>query len=265
MRILCFSDLHVPEWSDYQALDDRYKDFGGLTKIPELIDLGKPDVIVATGDVVFPTDLPNYYEIVESIFGNELPVVTCLGNHEFWGRPWQETENILAGAKADRPETNVICLDIEKYAIIGCSLFVGGMLFFDGSMRWRDNQELYPMNGWNDRCITDLATEYKKRCEAYQRDITENVFLYSKGKNTILCTHHVPHEELNMHEPSPYSFYSGVKNLLADLEPDRTMTNVSISGHTHKRCVGKELEGFLCVNIGKSEDEYDINYFCLEV
>lgn len=264
MRVLCFSDLHIPKWEDYLRMDDRYIDWGGLTKIKPLITQSNPDVVVATGDLVYPTDLPNYYEILENVFGSDIPVVTTLGNHEFWGRSFEETIQVLADAGAKHPNSNIHCLDLCRAYDTPDTVFVGGMLFFDGSMRWLESQQLYPLNGWNDCYITDLV-DYKKVCDRYKSEIKENVSMWSTGKHTILCTHHLPHSALNMHEPSPYSFYSGVDNLLAELSPDTTKSNVSISGHTHRRCVGKTLEGWLCVNVGKSVDDYDINYFCLEV
>lgn len=265
MRILCFSDLHIPRWCDYLTRDKRYLDWGGFTKIKPLIDQSKPDVIVATGDLVDPRDIGIYYEILDSVFGGDIPLITTLGNHEFWGRSFAETRQLIRAATEDSKHNNIHCLDVCNYHIIDNTLFVGGMLFFDGSMRWRENQGLYPLNGWNDCYISDLKYGYNHVCSDYIQDISENVALYAEGRNTILCTHHVPHEDINAHEPSPYSFYSGTKNILKDLKVDPSMSNVSISGHTHKRCVGKQLENFLCVNVGKSEDEYDINYFCLEV
>ncbi|MEG1980654.1 MAG: hypothetical protein RR060_07985, partial [Victivallaceae bacterium] len=83
------------------------------------------------------------------------------------------------------------------------------------------------------------------------------------GMPTALCTHHVPHWQLNGHEPSPYSFYCGVKDLVHELPFDPKYANALICGHTHRRIIGEVVPGFMCVNVGS--DYGKLEYFLLEM
>ncbi len=75
-----------------------------------------------------------------------------------------------------------------------------------------------------------------------------------QGMPTVLCTHHVPHQELNAHPPGYYDFYCGMKDLLSELDFERNLPNYIICGHTHRRVIGEAIPGFMCVNVGY-EDE----------
>ena len=62
-----------------------------LQSIRDLVEDTKPDVAVVTGDTVPPPFVNSLNAFFGNLFPAELPVVATLGNHEFWGRPFEET------------------------------------------------------------------------------------------------------------------------------------------------------------------------------
>ena len=86
MKILCVSDLHLRTGDVSDAIHrQRFTPF--LQSIRDLVEDTKPDVAVATGDIVPPPFVNSLNALFCSLFPAELPVVATLGNHEFWGRP----------------------------------------------------------------------------------------------------------------------------------------------------------------------------------
>ena len=120
-----------------------------LQSIRDVVEDTTPDVIVVTGDTV-PTP---YVVSLKAFFGNlfpsNIPVIATLGNHEFWERSFEETLANARNQNADAP--NVHILDAEPSVIIEGYNFVGGCLFFDGSMRWREDDDLLPWDGRHTR------------------------------------------------------------------------------------------------------------------
>ena len=88
-------------------------------------------VVVAAGSLVSSLNA-----LFGSLFPSELPVVATLGNHEFWGRPFEETLEEARNQNVSAPDVHI--LDAEPSVEIDGYNFVGGCLFFDGSMRWHD-------------------------------------------------------------------------------------------------------------------------------
>ena len=90
MKILCLSDLHQ-RMTDISDVIHQRRFTPFLQSIRNLVDDMQPDVAVVTGDTV-PTP---YVSSLNAFFGNlfpsELPVVATLGNHEFFGRTFEET------------------------------------------------------------------------------------------------------------------------------------------------------------------------------
>ena len=125
--------------------------------------------------------------------------------------------------------------------------FVGGTLFFDGSMRIRENQKVDEWDGWQDWRIVDIESRYME-INAHYVDMIRSKM--KPGMPTALCSHHLPHERLNGHSPSHYNFYSGVKDLVHDLPFDPLYNNYLICGHTHRRVIGEVIPGFMGVNVG---------------
>ena len=96
---------------------------------------------------------------------------------------------------------NIFYLDLIGAVELGGVNFVGGTLFFDGSMRIRDNQRVDEWDGWQDWRIVDIESRYMEFNAYYVDMIRAKMKL---GMSTALCTHHVPHVRLNGHEPSHY-------------------------------------------------------------
>ncbi|MBQ7649409.1 MAG: hypothetical protein IJS15_00535, partial [Victivallales bacterium] len=96
---------------------------------------------------------PPFVNSLKTFFGNlfpsELPVVATLGNHEFWGRPFEETLEEARNQTVEAP--NVHILDAKPSVEIDGYNFVGECLFFDGSMRWREDDDIVPWDGWHTR------------------------------------------------------------------------------------------------------------------
>ena len=257
MKILCLSDLHQ-RMTDISDVIHQRRFTPFLQSIRDLVEDTRPDVVVVTGDTV-PTP---YVSSLNAFFGNlfpsELPVVATLGNHEFWARPFEETLENVRNQNAEAP--NVHILDAEPSVEIDGYNFVGGCLFFDGSMRWRENDTLLPWDGWQDWRIVDIESRYME-FNAYYVDMIRAKM--KPGMPTALCTHHVPHVRLNGHEPSHYSFYTGMKDLVHELPFDPLYNNYLICGHTHRRVIGEVVPGFMGVNVGSDYD--DLKTFTLKV
>lgn len=185
-------------------------------------------------------------------------MVATLGNHEFWGRPFEETLEEARNQNVSAP--NVHILDAESSVEIDGYNFVGGCLFFDGSMRWHEDDTLLPWNGWQDWRIPDIEQRYEEFCAFYVERIRKAM---KPNMPNILCTHHLPHVALNGHAPNHYSFYSGVKDLVSQLPFDDAFPNALICGHTHRRVIGEAVPGFHCVNVGS--DYGVLMYYLLEL
>ena len=77
--------------------------------------------------------------------------------------------------------------------------FVGGTLFFDGSMRIRESQRVDEWDCWQDWRIGEIAMRYME-FNAYYVDMIKSKM--KPGISPVFCTHHVPHVLLNSHDPS---------------------------------------------------------------
>ena len=257
MKILCLSDLHQ-RMTDISDVIHQRRFTPFLQSIRDLVEDTRPDVAVVTGDTV-PT---SYVSSLNAFFGNlfpsELPVVATLGNHEFWERPFEETlENVR---NQNDEAANVHILDAEPSVEIDGHNFVGGCLFFDGSMRWREDDDIIPWDGWQDWRIPDIEQRYKEFNAYYVERIRKAM---KPNMPNVLCTHHLPHIALNGFEPNHYSFYSGMRDLVSQLPFDDAFPNALICGHTHKRVIGEVVKGFYCINVGS--DYGVLMYYLLEM
>ena len=257
MKLLCLSDLHLRSDTVVAAIDQgRLSPF--LGQIAARVTEVSPDAVVVTGDTVFPAQVRLLSAMLRKLIPAELPVVATLGNHEFWGRTFEDT---LAKLKEQtQADPNIFYLDLIGAVELGGVNFVGGTLFFDGSMRIRDNQRIDQWDGWQDWRIVDIESRYME-FNAYYVDMIRAKM--TPGMPTALCTHHVPHVRLNGHEPSHYSFYTGVKDLVHELPFDPLFNNYLICGHTHRRVIGEVVPGFMGVNVGS---DYDVlQTFTIEI
>ena len=248
MRLLCLSDLHLRSEAVVAAIDrQRLSPF--LAQIAATVAEVSPDAVVVTGDTVTPAQVRLLSATLRTFIPAELPVIATLGNHEFWGRTFEVT---LAKLKEQTlADPNIFYLDLIGAVELGGVNFVGGTLFFDGSMRIRDNQRIDQWDGWQDWRIVDIESRYME-FNAYYVDMVRAKM--KPGMPTALCTHH---------EPSHYSFYTGMKDLVHELPFDPMYNNYLICGHTHRRVIGEVVPGFMGVNVGSDYD--DLKTFTLEV
>ena len=257
MKLLCLSDLHLRSDTVVAAINQgRLSPF--LGQIAARVTEVSPDAVVVTGDTVFPAQVRLLSAMLRKLIPADLPVIATLGNHEFWGRTFEDT---LAKLKEQTlTDSNIFYLDLIGAVELGGVNFVGGTLFFDGSMRIRDNQRVDDWDGWQDWRIIDIETRYME-INAYYVDMIRAKM--KPGMPTALCTHHVPHRLLNGHAPSHYSFYTGMKALVHELPFDPLFNNYLICGHTHRRVIGEVVPGFMGVNVGSDYD--DLKTFTLEL
>ena len=257
MKILCLSDLHLRQEAVIDAVDRKVLS-PFLGQIAATVAEVSPDAVVVTGDTVCPTQVRLLSATLRTVIPTELPVIATLGNHEFWGRTFEITLGKLKEQTLTDP--NSFFLDLIGAVELGGINFVGGTLFFDGSMRVRDNQRIDEWDGWQDWRIVDIETRFME-FNAYYVDMIHAKM--KPGMSTVLCTHHVPHVRLNGHAPGHYSFYTGMKDLVHELPFDPLFSNYLICGHTHRRVIGEVVPGFMCVNVGSDYD--DLKIFVLDV
>ena len=257
MKLLCLSDLHLRTEAVVDAIDRQHLS-PFLEQIATTVIEASPDAVVVTGDTVCPQQVRLLSATLRTFIPSELPVIATLGNHEFWGRTFEVTlEKLKEQTLVDQ---NIFYLDLIGAVELGGVNFIGGTLFFDGSMRIRDNQRVEQWDGWQDWRIVDIETRYTEINTYYVDMIRANM---KSGMPTALCTHHVPHARLNGHEPSNYSFYTGMKDLVHELTFDPHFSNYLICGHTHRRVIGEVVPGFMGVNVGSDYD--DLKTFLLDL
>ena len=257
MNLLCLSDLHLHSEAVAAAIDRKHLS-PFLAQIAATVAEASPDAVVVTGDTVSPAQVCLLSATLRTLIPAELPVIATLGNHEFWGRTFEDT---LAKLKEQSlPDPNIFYLDLIGAVELGGVNFVGGTLFFDGSMRIRENQRIDQWDGWQDWRIIDIETRFME-INAYYVDMIRAKM--KPGMSTALCTHHVPHVRLNGHAPSHFSFYTGMKDLVHGLPFDPLFNNCLICGHTHRRVIGEVVPGFMGVNVGS--DYGALKTFVLDV
>ena len=246
MKILCLSDLHI------NNSKDRKKK---LRWIASIID-DSVDIVVISGDIfeyTYQYNINPYQKLSEI---TDKPVICTLGNHEFVDNTIKDTLKFYQD-KYEPNKYNVHYLDVCGHYDINDFRFVGNWLCYDGSMRCFESQNLYDWgNGnWLDRRIVDF--DYEKEHDRCKKQILDNV---CDDKQNILVTHCVPNVNLNGHpRTSVLNAFGGVENFLKEYD-----FKYSISGHTHWKVVGLELEGCKCVNVGN--DYYEpFHHFLLEV
>ena len=145
MKLLCLSDLHLREQEVIKAVDQRRLSPFLAQAAATVVEVS-PDAVVVTGDTVCPAQVRLISATLRTFIPSELPVIATLGNHEFWGRTFEVT---LAKLKEQTlADPNIFYLDLIGAVELGGVNFVGGTLFFDGSMRTRDNQRIDEWEGW---------------------------------------------------------------------------------------------------------------------
>ena len=244
MNFLCLSDLHLRANDVIDAFEhDRLSDF--MSQVKSGVARASSDVVIVTGDTVCSVQIRLLSELLRKLIPGDVPIVVTLGNHEFWGRTFEET--LVELKKQTIADKNIFYLDLIGAVELGGMIFVGGTLFFDGSMRIRESQRVDEWDGWQDWRIGEIVMRYME-FNAYYVDMIKSKM--KPGISTVLCTHHVPHVLLNGHEPSHYSFYTGMKDLVHELPFDPKLDHYLVCGHTHRRVCGEIIPGFMGINVG---------------
>lgn len=157
MKLLCLSDLHLRSEAVVKAIDwQLLSPF--LAQIAATVADVSPDAVVVTGDTVSPAQVRLLSATLRTLIPDDLPVVAMRGNHEFWGRTFEDTLAKLKEQTLAAP--NIFYLDLIGAVELDGVNFVGGTLFFDGSMRIRDNQRVDDWDGWQDWRIFDIESRY---------------------------------------------------------------------------------------------------------
>lgn len=238
MNVLCFSDLHISGKLSYQ-----------IEQAKKCCKEYRPDVITISGDIFEDFNINPYKEL--SKISDDIPIICCLGNHEFAYGTVEKTHEFYR--KNYNPEKyNVHYLDIIGHKCVENINFVGNVLWYDGSLKDVWNQGDKIIDGWLDYTIKNFDwKEENKKC-VQQINCQENNPLYNdewKIEKTFLVTHCVPHIDLNLFSLegfSEYNMYSGMKNLFSQLDKK---IDYAVCGHTHRR-VCKTIDGTDCVNVG---------------
>ena len=144
-----------------------------MESVTGLVSDLSPDAVVVTGDTVCAEQVRLLSALWAKLIPDGIPVITSLGNHEFWGRTFEVTLNKLKEQICENK--NVFYLDNIGSVEIGGVNFVGGMLFFDGSMRYRENQRVDEWDGWQDWRIVDVETRYLEIYRYYVDMIRANM------------------------------------------------------------------------------------------
>lgn len=249
-KLLFTSDLHMHG----DTVD------GILCAIRKRLAESNPDVLVISGDV---SDMPRQNTF--GYFGEfDLPVVFCLGNHEFAYSSVEETlgkyRHDCEVAKSCRVR-NVHCLDIDGHFDALGIRFYGNVLWYDGSLyngMYRTKYMTRIYDRWLDSTIVGFKPlEEHEKCVAQIRKAQR----YARNRTLVLVTHCVPHRRLNVFDTeTPLGIpncYSGVDNLFDsnDIHPD-----VALCGHTHRRVqyghVTKDGRQIRCYNSGNDYFQY---------
>jgi len=251
MKVLILSDLHIDSKGD---VNRKHKTI--MSSLDENIEL-----VVICGDIFESYYECNPYKQLYRIFGDEVPVVCVLGNHEFFKKTINETiEHYSYFYNPDK--YNIHYLDVVGHYDVGEFRFFGNVLWYDGSMATIPNQNPNIFTGkvidehnfnddkwfWMDGNIKNFD------CIKANKECVNQIMFNHGGYNrvNVLCTHCCPHSDLNLHLDkitSPFNVFSGMTDLLSQVKPD-----YAFCGHTHRRIVGKYIGNCKCVNVGSGMD-----------
>ena len=175
MKILCLSDLHLRSNAVSDFLNAQ-KTTPFLREITATVAEVSPDVVVVTGDTVWARQVRKLSFVLRKLIPGDIPIVATLGNHEFWERTFEETLSELK--EQTFADKNIFYLDLIGAVELGGLNFVGGTLFFDGSMRICENQRVDEWDGWLtsmtgqksclQRPIPFLVSRFQTLCSAAQ-------------------------------------------------------------------------------------------------
>ena len=114
MHILCLSDLHLRSEAVVDAID-RKKLSPFLSGIAARVAEVSSGAVVVTGDTVCPAQVRLLSALLRSVIPGDLPIVVTLGNHEFWGRTFEDTlEKLKAQTIADMALRYVVITSVDR-------------------------------------------------------------------------------------------------------------------------------------------------------
>lgn len=236
MKILCLADFHISTWLEAFVLIEK------IQKIPCVYE-----AVVIAGDLFERNFLAKNdpYQILRRIFP-DLPVIFCLGNHEFVRADYDQVLNYFRNKKS-----NVHCLDVEGNVLVREFNFIGNALWYDDSMSIYSRKTDYEFKS---EMTSDYLFNPREKFEDCLRQIKEN---YSYSKKNILVTHTCPHFSLNGHRYSGEgtNSYAGSIDLLESIK-----FSYSICGHTHMPA-SSNVNGCYSVNVGSHKGCF--RYFLL--
>lgn len=243
MKILCLSDLHLYFVSDI----DKYNTY--KMYLQSILLKLTFDCIVISGDIFESSYNGNPYKELRNLFSfisKDIPIICCLGNHEFAHRSIIETLRFYSSIPKNS-RYNVYYLDVDNYVELSDYNFIGNVFWYDNSLL--SNPLGVPdkvVSNWLDSTIHNFIPSIEnKKCKD---QIFSNIKL---GKKNILVTHTVTHKDLNRFniiEPtSLYNQYSGCADFLQELKDKNVI--LSICGHTHKREM-QTIYNIDCINVG---------------
>ncbi|MEE8322425.1 MAG: metallophosphoesterase [Candidatus Bathyarchaeia archaeon] len=211
MKIQLVSDLHVDAYrnrDDYFAQDLDPKDC---------------ETLIVAGDLAeswyLQEEAISYFEVLCDKYPN---VVYVLGNHEYYGSSFEETQDRFAAL--DARFSNLFCLDNESVVIEGVSI-AGTTLWFKDT----------PMNPVYERFMSDFNQIQHFTHWVYDHNKLSVNFLKGVGPVDVVVTHHMPSSK-SVHakyaqEPTNLYFLCDVSEIMLDMSP-----KVWCHGHTHINC-----------------------------
>lgn len=238
MRAFVTSDLHIYNKSSLNQAEKWVKDI--VNNLHSSID-----AIVLLGDIFERSYDVNPYKQLHYAFNYGVPIICCLGNHEFYSNPIDDTLKKYRDLYNPK-KWDIHYLDIVGHHDIGSRRFVGNVLWYDGSMKSTADQMMgdFANGGWPDCSIPDF--NWSRRCADCVSQIMDN---RNCNMLNILCTHCVPHVDLNGHikDKPMHSFnaYSGIADFLT-----RVHFDFAFCGHTHYRVGPKNILGCVAENVG---------------
>lgn len=237
MKILCMADFHISSWLETFILIER------IQQIPCVYE-----VVVIAGDLFERNflDKNDPYRVLKGIFP-DLPVIFCLGNHEFVNKDYEQVLDFFR-----REKSNIHCLDVEGNVQVGKYNFVGNALWYDDSMSIYARKVNYD---FPTKKTSDYLFNPREKFEDCLQQIKDNC---SNSRKNILVTHTCPHFSLNGHRHTGEgsNSYAGSINLLESLE-----FSYSICGHTHTPASSK-VNGCYSINVGSCKGHF--RYYLLD-
>ena len=234
MRLWIVSDLHLTK-SELGAGDQS------------LAPPAEADVAIVAGDV---TDgVVEAMEFLARTIARQMPVVTVLGNHEFFGEDYRRTRR--EAAKIAEHVSGLILLD-DTETIIGGVRFVGGSLWTDYSIYSGDDEKRVRMAmivarqllsdhtqievGAADPGVMSRDWAPSDALKAHRATVAflDRALSRKYSGPTVVVTHHAPHprcvaQRFDGHALTP-AFVSDLSAMIGHAKP-----KLWVHGHVHDR------------------------------